>query len=659
MSLMQRPWGRSNLLSLLFGLAVLLAGCIAPLNPRGPTITSSPDLPGALSPTAQAVPTPTAISSTILSPVARPVIQVPVPPDADLFDLAARLKLKGQTPPAVVNPNPVSLTEGLRRSFWLIDLDNIKPFEAKAVLRHVTPNLYMWFEEDSSTRAEDIEVSARKIEEIYAKLTEIFGTESAAGVDNDPHLYIIHARMPLVAGYYSSADQYPKAIHEFSNEAEIIYINLGALKPNTQQYFSVIAHELQHAIHWRADPSEEAWVNEGLSELATELAGFSVGLLRSFYENSDTQLTTWPDGPRESAPYYGASYLFMKYLVENYGGPQRLRDLIHEPADGIDGIERWLARGGYAQKIEEVFANWVIANFQGKGKPPLAYMDLRGSMMDLQPIAREGERKGTVRPFAADYFDIRLEGDVAIEFQGEPWSKLIPNEAFSGKFQWWSNRGDSIDSTLTREFDLTGTQKATLRYHLWFDNEKDWDYTYVVASTDGGKRWDVLQGQHTSSANPVGNNFGHGYTGKSGEDAGPRWIEDEVDLSPYTGAKVLVRFEHVTDGAVNNNGFALDDISLPELGYFADFEADGGGWQAQGFVRIDNTIPQPFLVQVLEMDGGVRVDKIVLDSGQRGSLVLRGLGSRINRAIVIVSALTRFTTQPATYSLKVQRLNSG
>lgn len=40
---------------------------------------------------------------------------------------------------------------------------------------------------------------------------------------------------------------------------------------------------------------------------------------------------------------------------------------------------------------------------------------------------------------------------------------------------------------------------------------------------------------------------------------------------------------YVTDAAVNGEGFMLDDVTLEAAGYTSDFEADDGGWVAEGF----------------------------------------------------------------------------
>ena len=41
-----------------------------------------------------------------------------------------------------------------------------------------------------------------------------------------------------------------------------------------------------------------------------------------------------------------------------------------------------------------------------------------------------------------------------------------------------------------------------------------------------------------------------------------------------------MRFEYVTDAAVNGEGLLLDDVSMPQINYSSDFESDDGGWEA-------------------------------------------------------------------------------
>ena len=132
--------------------------------------------------------------------------------------------------------------------------------------------------------------------------------------------------------------------------------------------------------------------------------------------------------------------------------------------------------------------------------------------------------------------------------------------------------------------------------------EEDWDFAYVEVSEDGGETWTILETTLTTDENPNGTSFGPGLTGGS-----TGWVDDSVDLTPYAGSEVLVRFEYVTDDAVNGRGLCLDDFAIDEIGWADDAENDGG-WEADGFARVNNLVPEEFLVQIVRKapgsDGG-------------------------------------------------------
>ena len=363
-----------------------------------------------------------------------------------------------------------------------------------------------------------------------------------------------------------------------------------------------------------------------------------------------TQLNFWPDSGRATVPHYGAAELFVHYLADHYGGYVGVGEMYRVPEDGEEGVDAYMARFGMG--FEDVFRDWVVANYLDSDEGIHGYASRDVHVLNVARMAGPGEREGTLAQFGSRYFELRLgDGDARISFEGQPTVKQTAMGCRSGNRCWWSNHGDSIDSTLTREFDLSGLETATLEFRAWFDIEEGWDYAYVQASGDGGRTWSVLEGMYTTTHDPVGNSYGPGYTGAS-----DGWVWEEVDLTPYAGGRVLVRFEYVTDDAVYLDGILIDDLSVPELGYSDDAE-QAGDWDARGFALIDNELPQWYFVQIIEIpaEGAAVVRQVPLDAERTGEAVVSGFGSRIERAVVVVSPATRHTHQRASYRLSVER----
>jgi hypothetical protein len=259
----------------------------------------------------------------------------------------------------------------------------------------------------------------------------------------------------------------------------------------------------------------------------------------------------------------------------------------------------------------------------------------------------------TVYQYGADYIALDYSSPLRIEFAGSQTVSLVGNNAHSRDYQWWSIRGDEGDATLTRQFDLSDLEEATLEAWMWYDLETDYDYAYVEVSSDDGETWELLRNDSTTDSNPSGNSYGPALTGKSGDGDQATWTLQTFDLTPYAGQSVLVRFEVITDEAVNRPGVCLDDISVPELGYRTDVETGADGWHAAGWGRVTANIPQLYLVQLITFGEETRVERLELDAQMRGTLVLPDPDGFAGRAVLIVSALAPATTEPAAYSYRI------
>jgi hypothetical protein len=189
-----------------------------------------------------------------------------------------------------------------------------------------------------------------------------------------------------------------------------------------------------------------------------------------------------------------------------------------------------------------------------------------------------------------------------------------------------------------------------LSFWLWHAIEKDWDYGYVMVSTDGGTTWTSLATQDSVEAGGHNNPYGPAYTSESGGDGPPQnavWEQESLDLTPYAGKQITLRFEYVTDDATNEPGMLIDDISIPEINYSTDLEKDDGGWSADGWVRIDNALPQRYLVQMVQMGENDQVTRLLgPDAGNSGKWTIKA----DKDVVITISGLTEFTTENAPYT---------
>ena len=584
-------------------------------------------------------------------------------PERDLRQLALALKSGVTDIPEVVNPTPPTYDVGDTAEFWVSNSDTQEHFKIRAVLRYMTPHVYMWVEEGVRLDQGDLEASAERFETAtYPTNREFFGSEWTPGVDNDPHLSILHARGlgSNVAGYYSSADEFSRLVNPYSNEREMFYISADQMsKPNSSFYDGTLAHEFQHMIHWANDRNEDSWVNEGMSELAGFLNGYDPGGADLAYAQvPDTQFTTWADPSLGNIEHYGASYLFMAYFLDRFG-EDLTKAVVSSPRNGIAGFNEALEQAGRPERFDDIFADWVVANYLDRPEAAPAG-DYGYSEIDpRRPVTEESYRRfpaqeqTNVSQYGVDYTELRGGQGYLIDFEGQAESQMVDAE-LKGDYSWWSNRGDDSNSRLTRAVDLTGVDAATLNFSTWYNIEEGWDYAYVAVSTDGGEKWQLLPGRYTTDENPVGNAFGVGWTGISGGGSTPEWVEEQVDLTPFAGQEILLRFEYVTDDAVNEAGFLLDDISIPEIGYADDGESGPSGWEAAGWLLTDNRLKQNWLVQLVRADGNdVIVETMEVGPDGRGQLNVEGIGSG-DTVFMTVSGLTRFTTEPADYSYVIQ-----
>ncbi len=589
--------------------------------------------------TPSARPSPTPAPEVSPTPVPGPFL--PAPPDRDLIDLARRL---GRAPGSEVVPRPTPHV-GSRRAFYVTVLppgaiggDALPSMrEATAVLLAASEHALFYWEEGFEPEPELAQHAAETFETVVRPaLTPVFGEQPGGGVDGDDRIVVLHADLGGGAGgYFADTDTVPRWADPYSNEADMVYLD-ASTPPDSPTYAPLLAHEYQHLLQFARDPGEESWVNEGLSEFAAGLTASYGGRQRAFLENAPLQLDAWEG----SAADYGKAYLWFDYLAQRFGR-ELVASIAREPLDGDEGVRAALGRQGI--DFEDVIVDWAVANYADQASGPYAYPQTDvsvGTNATIQP----GERLERDLPqSAADYVAIEGEGRVRLTFEG---ARTVPVVRGLGSTDgvWWSNRGDAIDSRLTRAFDLTSVTRATLLFRTWFDIERAWDYAYVEVSQDNGRTWKLLRGQQTTDLNPIGMAYGPGYTGRSGGGNTPAWVEERIDLTPFAGQRILLRFEYVTDGGLHREGWAIQGIRIPEIGF--DDEADApAGWDAEGFVRLDRPLAQRFALRLVQGD---RITPVPLDDANRAAF---DVDPSQGPAVLVVVALTGDSRAPAAYAL--------
>ena len=103
---------------------------------------------------------------------------------------------------------------------------------------------------------------------------------------------------------------------------------------------------------------------------------------------------------------------------------------------------------------------------------------------------------------------------------------------------------------------------------------------------------------------------------------------------------------------MNGEGLLLDDISIDAMNYQSDFEADDGGWEAAGFVRFENVLPQTYRLALITKGDTTTVTQIPLNADQTAEIPL-SLGSG-DEAVLVVTGTTRFTRLPAAYQIEIK-----
>lgn len=138
--------------------------------------------------------------------------------------------------------------------------------------------------------------------------------------------------------------------------------------------------------------------------------------------------------------------------------------------------------------------------------------------------------------------------------------------------------GTNINKTYTTvsNINLTTALAAYLEYYARWELEKNWDYVEIQVSANGGA-YTPLCAPYTHAGNSSQNNGAPLYDGFQRS-----WVKERIDLSAYLGQNIKLRFNIVSDGGVEYDGFYFEDVRVEVLdtnatGAAASLEAQPAG----------------------------------------------------------------------------------
>lgn len=362
----------------------------------------------------------------------------------------AAAKLNAAKNQAPAQPNRDLL--GDQRSFFVYNFAYNRYDSVTCTLRKVGGHCYVYVYDylwtaNLITQLQIDSIASTFDNSFYPTETAYFGQENSPGIDNDVRITILITRIysagnPII-GYFDPTDELPdsqaQTIGLRSNQREMFYMNGYDYIPANPTFMHTLAHEFWHMISYNQNPTEETWLEEGMADNAAYLTGNrmlqdkidafqknpGIGLLSFSYENN-------------ALAHYGASFLFIRYLFEQYGGATEIerqnfmRNMTRSGDKGTRTVDFALAAAGYPDvKFKDVFADWALTNFiNPKGYAKYKYKDFAVVIDPLQthtgyPVR---ERSFSLEYWGANYilFKYAAAKSHVLEFSGAPYGTFYP-----------------------------------------------------------------------------------------------------------------------------------------------------------------------------------------------------------------------------------------
>ena len=307
-----------------------------------------------------------------------------------IHQMDRNLLLKGLRPSFRSSGQTVQASEIPEGQFYKLFGDNPGyPFTADRV--YTGEHCYVYLDRTQNIPKDKLDQMGRAFDYFYQTMIDTFGDVSAYSIDTDSHVYVVFTELNHdMGGYFWSVNEYTNVqlkndgYPECSNEKEIVFLQTYGYDDDPTGWFnweqSATAHEFQHLINYInrifvANHSEsaidsETWINEGLSQVAQDIAMAGSGqhdpelepMVAAFLNNiSSNSLCTWATSDSVDPMDYPPAYLFMRYYADRFGEGE-LKNVEKSSNTGIDSLlNSSITTTNPGLNFENLFRDWLAA----------------------------------------------------------------------------------------------------------------------------------------------------------------------------------------------------------------------------------------------------------------------------------------------------------
>ncbi|MCP1715618.1 PGF-pre-PGF domain-containing protein [Methanocalculus alkaliphilus] len=259
---------------------------------------------------------------------------------------------------------------------------------------------------------------------------------------------------------------------------------------------------------------------------------------------------------------------------------------------------------------------------------------------------------GNVFFLPSDIVTLKYIGDEPLA-DGEWTLHLTGTPVNESNLVWHSGRGNNLNNTLHQRFNLTDQidtlDSLTFEFYTIYEIEDDWDYGFVEVWSDEEDQWvQVLQ-----------------FTGV-GEGNYSADLMEYINRTTEDQAFLDLRLRYETDDSVVEQGWYIDWMAIPEIGFYDDASEDLG-WIADpedGWTRNQEERPVSVEWIIFYADNGSSLPSqvaneivvgggttFVASAGNKGASGLRTIGGpAAAEKVIAVGATDRSADYIAEYS---------